>query len=68
MAEDIIDDGSANDGLTDDSSAESANDLIDGPDKGVLPRDLFDMFVNDQDGHDGDGSNGSAGDWWFDSY
>jgi hypothetical protein len=67
-AEDTIDDGSANDGLTDDSSAESANDLIDGADKGVLPRDLFDMFVNDQDGHDGDGSNGSAGDWWFDSY
>jgi hypothetical protein len=76
-------DGSANDGLAD-GSVESANDLIDAPHKELLPRDLFsytteggyhgkgsdfsDLFVNDHDDRDGAGSDGSAGDWWFDFY
>jgi hypothetical protein len=79
----LADNGSANDGLAD-GSVESANDLIDAPHKELLPRDLFsytteggyhgkgsdfsDLFVNDHDGRDGAGSDGSAGDWWFDFY
>jgi hypothetical protein len=53
-AEDTVDDG-------------LANDLIKASHEEVLLRDLSEMFVNDQDGHEEGGSNGSADGWWFDS-